>query len=51
MLIDIMNNETLLIITADHGMHISDNPEEYRIGIHGESTWTDMIVPIIIARK
>jgi len=51
---EIMNyidNETLVVITADHGMHIDDSSTDYRLGTHGESRWEDMIIPIIFARK
>ena len=50
-IINYIDNETLVIFTADHGMHISDDPEDYRIGTHGECFWDDMIIPIIFARK
>ena len=46
-----VDNETLVIISADHGMHKNDVSEDYRVGTHGESRWEDMIVPLIIARK
>jgi len=50
-IVNYVDNETLVIISADHGMHINDVVEDYRIGTHGESRWEDMLVPLIIARK
>lgn len=50
-ILNYVDNETLIILTADHGMHTSDIVEDYRVGIHGESCWEDMMIPIIISRK
>lgn len=50
-LMNYIDNETIVILTADHGMHINDSPEDYRVGVHGESIWEDMVIPLIIARK
>ncbi|MHA1185934.1 MAG: alkaline phosphatase family protein [Candidatus Heimdallarchaeota archaeon] len=46
-----IDDSTLVIFTADHGMHISDDPSDYRVGTHGECFYDDMIVPIIFAKK
>lgn len=49
-LLEIISNDTLVIITADHGMHkVIENNE--RIGVHGESCFEDMIVPLIFVKK
>jgi len=50
-IVNYVDNETLVIISADHGMHTNDVVEDYRVGTHGESRWEDMLVPLIIARK
>ncbi|MHA1435833.1 MAG: alkaline phosphatase family protein [Candidatus Heimdallarchaeota archaeon] len=50
-IIKYIEENTLVIFTADHGMHISDDPSDYRIGIHGDCFYDDMMVPIIFARK
>ncbi|MHA1126815.1 MAG: alkaline phosphatase family protein [Candidatus Heimdallarchaeota archaeon] len=50
-IIKYIEENTLVIFTADHGMHISDDPSDYRVGIHGDCFYDDMMVPIIFARK
>ncbi|HUT80768.1 MAG TPA: alkaline phosphatase family protein [Candidatus Bathyarchaeia archaeon] len=49
-LIKIISNDTLVIITADHGMHLAFENDE-RVGIHGESRFEDMIIPLIFIKK
>lgn len=50
-IMDYVDNETLIIISADHGMHLSESAEDYRLGTHGGSQWEDMLIPLIFARK
>jgi len=50
-IINYIDENTLVIFTADHGMHISEDPSDYRIGTHGDCFYDDMMVPIIFARK
>lgn len=50
-MVNYLDNETLVIISADHGMHLSESEEDYRLGTHGGSQWEDMMIPLIFARK
>jgi hypothetical protein len=47
-----MDNQTLVVLTADHGMHTIPPEEQidYRVGAHGDCRNEDMIVPLIFLR-
>ncbi|MFW9923283.1 MAG: alkaline phosphatase family protein [Candidatus Thorarchaeota archaeon] len=47
-LLELMGENTLVVITADHGMHINQDSEDYRIGTHGECRYEDIFVPFIL---
>lgn len=47
LLADIGQN-TLVVLTADHGMHLEQNNDDDRVGTHGECIWEDMLIPFII---
>ncbi|NHJ87960.1 MAG: PglZ domain-containing protein [Asgard group archaeon] len=50
-LIDSVSNDTLIIITADHGMHLGTSNDDYRLGVHGECCFEDMVIPLIVIQK
>ncbi|MEA2070993.1 MAG: alkaline phosphatase family protein [Asgard group archaeon] len=51
-LIQQSSENTLFIITADHGMHKNLNPKvSGRLGIHGNCIYEDMLVPLILKIK
>ena len=52
-ILDILPENTLIIIFADHGMHYEYEyeEEEEKFGNHGNLIYEDMVVPIIIQTK
>jgi hypothetical protein len=49
-LISQIPENSLIIITADHGMHNNPSKEEFRIGLHGDCIAEDMLIPFILLR-
>ncbi|NHJ05529.1 MAG: hypothetical protein EAX90_11945 [Candidatus Heimdallarchaeota archaeon] len=38
-IMNFIDNEILVVITTDHGMHTDYSSKDYRLGTHGESKW------------
>ncbi|MBD3192363.1 MAG: hypothetical protein GF308_17120 [Candidatus Heimdallarchaeota archaeon] len=51
-LLDNIEEDTLIVLTADHGMHLEKNSanDDYRAGTHGECIWEDMLIPFILLK-
>jgi aromatic ring-opening dioxygenase LigB subunit len=48
-IVDALPTKTLVILTADHGMH--DVNENGRYGNHGNLISKDMLIPIFLLKK
>ena len=50
-ILEILPENTLIIIFADHGMHYEFEKEEEELGNHGNLIYEDMVIPIFIKTK